>query len=120
MDAEIHTDNRKPLAALNAPRCQFIRDDGTGCGSAALKGRALCYFHSRTPDGRKRSGGRVNKPNSVEIPVLTDGRAIQIAVTGICRGLAQTTTMDSKRAKTLLYGLQIARSLLPSGASGGE
>jgi hypothetical protein len=30
-----------------APKCQFIRTNGTQCGSPALKEAKLCYYHER-------------------------------------------------------------------------
>ena len=110
MSGETHSNRRKQLAVLNAPRCQFTKDDGTGCGSPALKNRAFCYFHSRTPDGRKRKTSETAKP-SCRVPHLIDEDAIRAAAMNVCCGLADKT-LDSKRAGTLLYGLQIASAAL--------
>ncbi len=111
MSAEMGGNGRKQLAALSAPRCQFTKNDGIGCGSPALKNRAFCYFHSRTPDGRKRKISVALKPTLCEVPVLKDDNAIRVAVSNVCRGLADKT-LDSRRASTLLYGLQIASAAL--------
>lgn len=104
-------DPPKSVAALQAPRCQFIKDDGAACGSAALRNQRWCYFHSRTADGRKRTAR--TKSESFHVPVLDDARAIQAVASDICRGLVERT-LDSRRAKTLLYGLQVASSALRS------
>ncbi|GEM_PF-2652344 len=111
MGGEIQNIERKQLAALNAPRCQFTRDDGSGCGSPALKGQPFCYFHSRTPEGRKRKRTEAAKPTACQVPPLSDDDAIRAAAMNVCRGLADKT-LDSKRAGMLLYGLQIASSAL--------
>ena len=111
------TYDRKKLAVVNAPRCQFRKQDGTGCGSPALKNRAFCYFHSRTPDGRKRKGCDKAKPGSCEFPVLNNDNAIRVAVANVCRSVANKT-LDSRRAKTLFYGLQIASTALRGRRSG--
>jgi hypothetical protein len=111
--------------ASDAPRCQFIKADGTQCGSPALQRKRFCHFHSKTADGRKRGKSRGSdrrQPGSVstgedksvsreipviEVPVLEDDLAIQMAVTNICRQLANAN-LEPKRASTLLYGLQVA------------
>ena len=111
MSIEISGNGRKQLAALSAPRCRFIKCDGTSCGSPALKNRAFCYFHSRTPDGRKRKTSNTTKPTLCEVPVLKDDNAIRVAVSNVCRSLANKT-LDSRRASTMLYGLQIASAAL--------
>lgn len=115
-----------PVCA-DSPRCQFIKSDGEPCGCPALKRRRLCHFHSKTTDSRKRKNGKSagksfedkgpenrNDKTTVgpdfpalELPVLEDDRAIQMAVTNVCRRLADAT-LEPKRAATLLYGLQVA------------
>ena len=111
MSGETHSNERKQLAVLNAPRCQFTRDDGTACGSPALKNRAFCYFHGRTPDGRKRKTSGTAKAMPCQVSSLSDDDAIRVAAMNVCRGLADKT-LDSKLAGTLLYGLQIASAAL--------
>jgi hypothetical protein len=96
----------------NTPRCQYIKADGERCGSPALKRKRLCYFHSKTADGRKRrknapADSRPDRSSDLELPVLENDRAIQMAVTNICRQLAKES-IDPRRASTLLYGLQVA------------
>jgi len=99
---------------IKGPRCRFIRANGTKCGSPAVKGGRMCYFHTRTERTGKRKGR--NKDNAVaerlqapvlEVPVLEDDLAIQMAVTNVCRQLA-SEPLDTKRASLLLYGLQVA------------
>jgi len=78
---------------------------------------AYCYFHSRTPDGRKRKGSDETKPGFCEVPVLNNDHAIRVAVANVCRSVANKT-LDSRRAKTLLYRLQIASTALRGRRSG--
>src|SRR5256885_10052809 len=44
LDIEDLEADEEPIAS-DAPRCQFIKSDGTNCGCPALKGRRLCHFH---------------------------------------------------------------------------
>jgi hypothetical protein len=91
------------IAEDSAPRCQFLKSDGEICGSFAVKGSRFCYFHSRTAEGRKKKPRR----RPLSIPVLEDDLAVQMAVTHICRGVAEGS-LEPKRASILLYGLQVA------------
>ena len=105
------SENEQPVGA-NAPRCQYTKADGEQCGCPALKRKRFCYFHSKTADGRKRkkstsTGRHAERSSDLELPVLENDRAIQMAVTNICRQLA-TDGIEPKRASTLLYGLQVA------------
>ena len=98
--------------APDAPRCQFIKANGNSCGSPALKRRRFCHFHSKTADERKRKNrngteSRPEKSVELELPVLEDDLAIQMAVSNVCRQLANER-IDPKRATSLLYGLQVA------------
>jgi hypothetical protein len=117
-DGELSGEGAAPATAggsvvePDVPRCQFIRADGSTCGSPSLKNRRLCYFHSQTADGRKEKGAP-SQPPSFHLPVLEDDRAIQMAVTNVCRSLVEET-LDSRRAATLLYGLKVASSALRS------
>ena len=96
-----------PEPGMKGPRCQFIKSDGAKCGSPALKGGRMCYFHNQTAGKRKRKGKATISVEPLRVPVLEDDLAIQMAVTNVCRQLANQS-MEPKRASTLLYGLQVA------------
>ncbi|HEU5233406.1 MAG TPA: hypothetical protein VFU50_11130 [Terriglobales bacterium] len=104
--------DEKARTADDAPRCQFIKADGQQCGSPALRRKRFCYFHSKTAEDRKRknttsAGSRAAARSPLEMPVLEDDLAIKMAVSNICRHLANER-IDPKRAATLLYGIQVA------------
>lgn len=94
-------EREEKLAADLAPRCQYIKADGEPCGAPAVKKRRFCHFHIRTSEERKK------KTKEVQLPVLEDDLAIQMAVTNVCRGLLRGG-LEPKCASTLLYGLQVA------------
>ncbi len=105
-------DEQGKRSADAAPRCRFIKADGEQCGSPALRRKRFCYFHSKTAEDRKRKKPRSDASPAaarsvLEMPVLEDDLAIQMAVSNICRQLANET-IDPKRAATLLYGMQVA------------
>jgi hypothetical protein len=111
IDTGEEDEEAQPVAA-DSPRCQFIKADGETCCSPALKRMRFCYFHSKTAGGRKRrkngkADSRTEPRAGLEMPVLEDDLAIQMAVTNICRQLANET-IEPKRATSLLYGIQVA------------
>jgi hypothetical protein len=121
--------------------CRFIRVNGNRCGSPALTGQALCYYHHRdavrhrslaTPDTESTDGTPTTVrpihaqnffkhepaqahylnvipagPLALDIPPLEDRAAIQVALSMLLTALAHDR-IDSRRAQTLLYGLQVA------------
>ena len=96
----------QPLRALEsanaAQRCAHIHLSGRPCGSPALAGRRLCYFHSRAR--------RPARPN-YELPLLEDATAVQFALTQVVRAL-QDKALDTKTCALLLYALQTASANL--------
>jgi len=79
------------------PRCHHIRATGVQCGSPSLKGKRLCYFHSRVR--------RARAPK--ELPLLEDANAIQLALMQTMRAILDKS-VDQKSAGLLLYALQTA------------
>jgi hypothetical protein len=77
---------------------------GRQCEAYALKGENFCYFHGRLHRAAKKP---VNIMDSIEIPVLEDRCAIQLAITQTLRAIVNNT-IDRHRASLLLYGLQLA------------
>ena len=61
-----------------APRCAFVREDGTVCKSPQMKNDIYCYAHHRMRDARAEN---------LWLPPLTDANAIQMAVMLVQRAL---------------------------------
>ena len=78
------------------PQCQHIKLNGVRCGSPALRGKDLCYFHNR-----------VQERHQSYIPFLEDGNSIQFSLVKIMRAIMDDE-IDPKKAGLLLYALQIA------------
>ncbi len=86
------------------PRCQHIKVNGLRCGSPALRGHDLCYFHNRT---RREFGPELPGyllPLSLESP-----EAIQMSLMKVTREIANGT-LAPRLASLLLRALQIAVS----------
>ena len=90
------------------PICNHIKDDGVRCGSPALRGRLLCYHHDlvyrrhRIP---KSAGCNL-------IPAIKSQRDIRAAVTNVLRA-ERDGMFSAETLAAMLWGFQIARSLLP-------
>jgi hypothetical protein len=90
-------------------RCRHIKTNGTQCGSPALKGKELCYYHEQNKpremelylDGDRYSDG------SIIMPVFEDAHSIQTVIRQVVH-LMLSRRIDRKDAGTLLYALQIA------------
>ena len=109
------------------PTCNHIKTNGNVCQSPALKGSDFCYFHTR--DRQRQANfqqardlkthqhqGRFIEDDtnaeileSLELPLLEDANAIQVALSNLLRAIASNHLRD-RRAALLLYGLQIAVS----------
>jgi hypothetical protein len=87
------------------PECRHIMPNGNKCRAAALRDKPYCYFHDRT---HRITGSRGRtKKQPIQLPILEDRSAIQLALAQILDALA-AARIDAKRASLLLYGLQIA------------
>jgi hypothetical protein len=94
-----------------APECRYIKTSGGKCGSPALRGQPYCYFHSRLPKEKSTARATQEEPSSLKLAFasLEDRAAIQHAVSEVGTALAEHR-INARRARTLLYALQIASS----------
>jgi hypothetical protein len=84
------------------PRCQYVRTNGTRCGSPALRKRVFCYYHYKAS---------CPPPISCEITPVETADGIQIAIGNVLQAL-ENDRIDVKKAIAMLYGLQTASSNL--------
>ncbi len=90
-------------------RCRHVKTNGTQCGSPALKGKELCFYHEQNRprevelylDGERYSDG------SMVLPVFEDAHAIQTVIRQVVQ-LMLARRIERKDAGLLLYALQIA------------
>ena len=90
------------LRAHQAPRCQHVKDDGRRCQSPALRGKRLCYFHSRI---------HYPRPRRTLLPLLEDANSVQAVLLSVQRALLEGT-VDRGTARLLLRAIDIARANL--------
>jgi hypothetical protein len=116
--------------------CRHIHVMGRRCGSPALTGSTYCYFHARslarrrapemvptiihplnTDENRQRDpilaeyfAGTSTGPLTLDFPPIEDRESIQVAASMILSALGRNA-LDTKRAATMLYNLQVATAV---------
>jgi len=99
LEQQIYYNLRQNLhKADKAPRCMWLREDGTICKSPKMKNDIHCYAHYQMRQARAEN---------LLLPALTDANAIQMAVMLVQRALIDDEITE-KKAGLLLYSIQIA------------
>lgn len=99
LEQQIYYNLRRNLQrADQAPRCMWLREDGTVCKSPRMKNDIHCYAHYQM---------RKARAENLLLPALTDANAIQMAVMLVQRALIDDEITE-KKAGLLLYSIQIA------------
>ena len=96
---------------MSCPACNFLKNDGVVCGSPALRGKKLCFYHQRDEKRRKCIAGVIRRadPLSLRPPVPKSLPQFQSALFEVMNALADGR-IHCKRAGVLLFGLQQART----------
>jgi hypothetical protein len=81
-----------------APRCRWVRQDGTSCGSPQMKKHIYCFAHRQMMEARALA---------LSLPAPEDANAIQIGIMRIQKALIEGT-ISTKSAGLLLYSMQLA------------
>src|SRR5579859_3756346 len=98
------TQNRRGLGAPGlaladqSPRCRWVKQDGTVCGSPQMKKHIYCFAHRQMLEVRALALG---------LPAAEDANAIQIGIMRIQKALIEDT-ISTKKAGLLLYSMQLA------------
>jgi hypothetical protein len=88
---------RLKLAEM-APRCQWVRQDGTICGSPQMKQHIYCFAHMQMAEARALM---------LRLPPPEDPNAIQVGLMRIQKAVIEDT-ISMKKAGLLLYSMQLA------------
>jgi hypothetical protein len=80
------------------PRCRWVRQDGTGCGSPQMKRHIYCFAHKQMAEAQALA---------LMLPALEDANAIQVGLMRIQKALIDDT-ISTKKAGLLLYSMQLA------------
>jgi hypothetical protein len=81
-----------------APRCRWVRQDGTSCGSPQMKQHIYCFAHRQMAEARTLM---------LMLPAAEDANAIQMGLMRIQKALIEDT-ISTKKAGLLLYSMQLA------------
>ena len=91
------------LAQADAtPRCRWVKQDGTACGSPQMRKHIYCFAHGQMMEARALA---------LRLPALEDANAIQIGIMRIQKSLIEDT-ISTKKAGLLLYSMQLALTML--------
>ena len=87
--------------------CRHIKEDGSYCGSPALRDRKYCYYHLMQRGRRLRRARalRDEVPYRLEIQSLDNPYAVRAALTDIVQALA-SGQLESRIAGKMLYAIQ--------------
>ena len=98
-DEEIYRKLRRSLERADAaPRCRWVKQDGTGCGSPQIRKHIYCFAHKQMMEARALA---------LRLPAPEDANAIQISLMRVQKALIDDT-ISTKKAGLLLYSLQLA------------
>jgi hypothetical protein len=81
-----------------APRCQWVKQDGTACRSPQMKQHIYCFAHRQMAEARELM---------LMLPVVEDANAIQVGLMRIQKAVIEDT-ISMKKAGLLLYSMQLA------------
>lgn len=84
--------------ANDAPRCRWVRQDGTSCGSPQMRNHIYCYAHRQMMEARALA---------LQLPAAEDANSIQVGLMRIQKALIDDT-ISTKKAGLLLYSMQLA------------
>jgi hypothetical protein len=98
--------------------------DDRRCGSPSLRGEDFCYFHhpTRRPVSKSRHTARQAKlarTSTFALPTLDSTVSIEQAIAEVRHRVA-SIQLDSRRARLLLFGLELALLNLTTGRSNGD
>jgi hypothetical protein len=88
------------------PQCRSLTVEGRRCKNDALDHSHLCYSHAR------HRHPTLPHPAQVAVPLLEDHAAVRLVATQVIHGLL-SHNIETDRARTVLYALQIAAAALP-------
>jgi hypothetical protein len=96
-DAYLRLKARLELAD-EAPRCRWVKQDGTACRSPQMKKHIYCFAHQQMMEARALA---------LSLPAQEDANAIQIGIMRIQKALIEDA-ISTKKAGLLLYSMQLA------------
>lgn len=95
------------MAFIDAPKCQYQREDGTLCRSPARRRLRLCAFHHRQHKRNAKKIAERVRQRWFESVALDDPKSLQRALAQVMERLVDGR-IDDQRAGQLLQKLAVA------------
>ena len=96
-----------PSYPVSVRRCQYIKANGTQCGSPALRDEKYCHFHMQWSLQNREINMNFNVRGTITLPTLEDANSIQVGLAEVMR-LLVTNQIDHRTAALLLHALRTA------------
>ncbi len=98
---------------MSVRTCDHLKEDGVLCGSPALRGQKLCYFHQRDHKRSQYAAGAIRRADVLgpRLPPMKSIPQIQAALYEIITALA-ADRVPLQRAGARLFDLQRAGATL--------
>ncbi len=108
------TNETETQTATKHYQCRHIFTDGHRCASPCLRGEPFCYYHhtTRRPIANPQQRRSRRTTFHLQLPDPNDRTAILQSIGEVLQRIA-ANDIDPRRAGLLLYGLQIASTVLP-------
>ena len=89
--------------------CDHLKEDGVLCGSPALRGKKLCYFHQRDHKRTQYAAGVIRRADVLgpRLPPMKSLADIQLALGEVLSALA-AHRVPLQRASRVLFDLERA------------
>jgi hypothetical protein len=89
--------------------CDHPKPDGIPCGSPALRGKKLCYFHQRDHKRSQYAAGAVRRADVLgpRLPLMKSLADIQVALAEVFNAIT-THRVPHQRAGRILFDLEQA------------
>ena len=89
--------------------CNFPKADGLPCGSPALHGKRLCYFHHRDQQRRQHAAAVLRRADVLgpRLPRMKSLDDIQVALSEVMYAMVDHR-ISTQRAGRILFDLQQA------------
>ena len=89
--------------------CDHLKEDGVLCGSPALRGQRLCYYHQRDQKRQKYAASIMRRTDILvpRLPRMKSLAEVQVALHEVLNALA-SHRVPLQRASARLFDLQQA------------
>ena len=89
--------------------CDHLKEDGVPCGSPALRGKKLCYYHQRDHKRRQYSASIIRRADVLgpRLPRMKSLGEVQAALYEVMQAIA-AHRVSHRRAGRILFDLEQA------------